>query len=116
MRSAEGGYTERHLPISEAAAYTLTARQRDEIYVPELESDENGVRAPGSRADHVRARLSRTMFEHNIQKPTVEELEEAHAHAAHDHELEDGLDHPASGHEFDDHQLRDAGDVPLRGH
>jgi ubiquinol-cytochrome c reductase cytochrome b subunit len=116
MRSPDGAYTERHLPISESAAYTLTARQRDEIYVPELESDENGVRAPGSKADHVRARLSRTMFEHNVQKPTAEELEEGHAHAEHDLELESGLDHPASGHEFDDHQLRDAGDVPLRGH
>jgi ubiquinol-cytochrome c reductase cytochrome b subunit len=116
MRSPEGAYTERHLPINEVEAYTLTARQRDQIYTPELETDENGVRAPGSRADHVRARMSRTMFEHNIQKPTVEELDEAHAHAAHEHELEAGLDHPASGHEFDDHQLRDAGDVPLRGH
>ena len=29
MRSAEGGYTERHLPINESRAYTLTARDRD---------------------------------------------------------------------------------------
>jgi ubiquinol-cytochrome c reductase cytochrome b subunit len=116
MRSPEGGYSERHLPISPDSAYTLTARQRDEIYTPELEADENGVRAPGSRASRVRAKLSRTMFEHNVQKPTVQELEEAHEHADHEHELEAGLDHPASGHEFDDHQLRDAGDVPLRGH
>ena len=74
------------------------------------------ARAPGSRAGKLRAKLSRTMFEHNIQKPTVAELEEGHEHAEHEHELESGLDHPASGHEFDDHQLRDAGDVPLRGH
>jgi len=116
MRSPEGGYSERHLPISEDRAYTLTARQRDEIYAPAQEADENGVAAPGSRAGRLRAKLSRTMFEHNIQKPTVEELEEARHHADHEHELEAGLDHPASGHEFDDHQLRDAGDVPLRGH
>jgi ubiquinol-cytochrome c reductase cytochrome b subunit len=116
MRSTEGGYSERHLPISPDRAYTLTARQRDEIYAPELETDENGVRAPGSRAGRLRAKLSRTMFEHNIQKPTVEELEEGHAHAEHEHELEAGLDHPVAGHEFDDHQLRDTDDVPLRGH
>jgi ubiquinol-cytochrome c reductase cytochrome b subunit len=55
------------------------------------------------------------MFADNVQKPTTEELEEARAHAAHAHELEDGLDHPSAGHEFDDHQLRDAESVPLRG-
>jgi ubiquinol-cytochrome c reductase cytochrome b subunit len=116
MRSAEGGYTERHLPISEANAYTLTARQRDEVYVPESDTDENGVVAPGTRVGRVRARLSRAMYADNVQKPTVEELEEAHHHAEHARELEAGLDHPASGHEFDDHALRDTPDVPLRSH
>ena len=56
------------------------------------------------------------MYADNVQKPTAEELEEAHHHAEHVHELEAGLDHPAAGHEFDDHQLRDADDVPLRSH
>jgi ubiquinol-cytochrome c reductase cytochrome b subunit len=116
MRSAEGGYSERHLPISEARAYTLTARQRDEVYVPESDTDENGVVAPGSRLGRVRARLSRAMYADNIQKPTLEELEEARHHAEHERELEAGLDHPAAGHEFDDHALRDTPDVPLRSH
>ncbi|HET7430277.1 MAG TPA: ubiquinol-cytochrome c reductase cytochrome b subunit [Nocardioides sp.] len=116
MRSPEGGYSERHLPISEERAYTLTARQRDEVLELESDVDENGVAAPGSRAEQVRARLSRGMYADNVQKPTAEELEEARHHAAHTHELEAGLDHPASGHEFDDHALRDAGDVPLRNH
>jgi ubiquinol-cytochrome c reductase cytochrome b subunit len=116
MRSPEGGYSERHLPISEARAYTLTARQRDEVYVPESETDENGVVAPGTRSGRVRARLSRAMFADNVQKPTVGELEEARHHAEHERELEAGLDHPASGHEFDDHALRDTPDVPLRSH
>jgi ubiquinol-cytochrome c reductase cytochrome b subunit len=56
------------------------------------------------------------MYADNVQKPTAEELEEARHHAEHTHELEAGLDHPASGHEFDDHALRDAEDVPLRQH
>jgi ubiquinol-cytochrome c reductase cytochrome b subunit len=116
MRSAEGGYSERHLPISEDAAYTLTARQRDEIHQIESDVDENGVVAPGTRSDHIRATLSRAMYADNVQKPTAEELEEARHHAEHAHELEAGLDHPASGHEFDDHALRDADDVPLRQH
>jgi ubiquinol-cytochrome c reductase cytochrome b subunit len=116
MRSAEGGYTERHLPISEASAYTLTARQRDEVYVPEADTDENGVVAPGTRTGRIRARLSQAMFADNVQKPTVEELEEARHHAEHERALAAGLDHPAAGHEFDDHALRDTPDVPLRSH
>jgi ubiquinol-cytochrome c reductase cytochrome b subunit len=116
MRSPEGGYSERHLPISEDRAYTLTARDRDTVYTPEQETDENGVVAPGSRADRIRAKLSHGMFADNVQKPTAEELVEAHAHAEHEHELEAGLDHPVPGHEFDDHNLRDAEDIPLRSH
>jgi ubiquinol-cytochrome c reductase cytochrome b subunit len=116
MRSPEGGYSERHLPISEASAYTLTARQRDEVYVPESDTDENGVVAPGTRVGRIRARLSRAMYADNVQKPTAEELEEARHHAEHERELASGLDHPASGHEFDDHALRDTPDVPLRSH
>jgi ubiquinol-cytochrome c reductase cytochrome b subunit len=116
MRSAEGGYTERHLPISEASAYTLTARQRDEVYVPEADTDENGVVAPGTRTGRIRARLSQAMFADNVQKPTAEELEEARHHAEHERALAAGLDHPAAGHEFDDHALRDTPDVPLRSH
>ena len=59
--------------------------------------------------------VARCWYADNIQKPTAEELEEAHHHAEHEHELQAGLDHPADGHQFDDHALRDADDVPLRG-
>ena len=45
MRSTEGGYSERHLPISEDRAYTLTARERDEVFTPGSGVDENGVAA-----------------------------------------------------------------------
>jgi ubiquinol-cytochrome c reductase cytochrome b subunit len=116
MRSPEGGYSERHLPISPTRAYVLTARDRDTVYAHDGDTDENGVAAPGTRGDKIRAKLSHAMFADNVQKPTVEELEEAKAHAHHEHELEAGLDHPAPGHEFDDHNLRDAEDVPLRSH
>jgi ubiquinol-cytochrome c reductase cytochrome b subunit len=116
MRSAEGGYSERHLPISPAAAYTLTARQRDQVLELESDVDENGVPAPGTRADRIRARIAKGMFADNVQKPTTEELAEAHHHADEEHQRELGLDHPAAGHEFDDHNLRDTDDVPLRQH
>lgn len=116
MRSTEGGYSERHLPISEESAYTLTARQRDEIYTVDSDTDANGVVAPGSRVQALRATLSEKMFGHNVQKPTAEELEEAHHHAEHEHELEAGLDHPADGHQFDGHSDHTVDEAPLRGH
>ncbi|MBD8869133.1 cytochrome bc1 complex cytochrome b subunit [Nocardioides donggukensis] len=103
MRSAEGGYTERHLPISPEAAYTLTARDRDTVHEVEAGVDENGVPASGGRIAAVRARLSQAMYGHNVQKPTAQELDEGHHHAEdeHAHEIEAGLDHSADGHQFD---------------
>ncbi|WP_370250004.1 cytochrome bc complex cytochrome b subunit [Nocardioides sp.] len=99
MRSPEGGYSERHLPISEAAAYTLTARDRDEVFVAGSKVDENGVAAPGGRLDGLRSKLSTLMYADNVQKPTVEELDEARHHLEHelhgDHALVGGSEPPA---------------------
>jgi ubiquinol-cytochrome c reductase cytochrome b subunit len=102
MRSPEGGYSERHLPINSASAYTLTARQRDQVYDEGADVDENGVARDGSRLARVRARLSRGMFSDNIQKPTAAELDDAHHHADEIHELEHAMEgHSADGHQFD---------------
>ncbi len=114
MRSPDGGYSERHLPISEERAYTLTARERDEIYELESDVDANGVAAPGTRASAVRAKLSKAMYADNVQKPTAEELEAAHHHADHEHQLQAGLDHAADGHQFDGHHGVDGEE--LRSH
>ena len=103
MRSPEGGYSERHLPIDGAKAYTLTARERDRIYTVEREFDDDGVPAPGSRSQRIRAKLSSFVYGHNVQKPTRAELEQGHHHAEHETELQAGLDHPADGHQFDGH-------------
>ncbi len=114
MRSAEGGYTERHLPIAESRAYTLTARDRDpETTNGVATADDNGVVAPGSRIEKVRAALHRGWYSHNVQKPTRAELEEGHHHAEHETELQAGLDHSADGHQFDGHHLVE--DESLRG-
>ena len=114
MRSPEGGYSERHLPVSPARAYTMTARDRDDIPALEAETDANGVPAPRSRAQKLRSKLGTLMYVDNVQKPTSEELEEAHHHAEHEHELQAGLDHPADGHQFDGHHLVD--EEHLRSH
>jgi ubiquinol-cytochrome c reductase cytochrome b subunit len=118
MRSAEGGYAERHLPISETEQYILTSRENDEVYVAPAESDANGVASRKYRMMKLRARLSRSWFGHNVPVPTEAELEAARHHAEHElartdpdghqhmpagdylghHEL-DG--HPADGHQYD---------------
>jgi ubiquinol-cytochrome c reductase cytochrome b subunit len=104
MRSPEGGYSEKHLPISESSAYSLTARDRDQIYTPDGDADENGVAAPNGRLNAIRARLSTVMFADNVQKPTREELEEGHHHAEEEHELQAAMEgRSADGHQFDGH-------------
>jgi ubiquinol-cytochrome c reductase cytochrome b subunit len=115
MRSPDGGYSERHRPLSPERAYAISSRDRDELVTEPPAEDERGVAAPGSRAVRARARLSRWVSGDAVQKPTTEELQEARRHAEHERELESGLDHPSAGHELDDHALRDADDVPLRG-
>ncbi|HMY08279.1 MAG: ubiquinol-cytochrome c reductase cytochrome b subunit [Nocardioidaceae bacterium] len=84
MRSTEGGYSEKHFPISQERAYTLTARERDKVILEHDEADANGVAAPGTRLSRLRARLSRAMYGSNVQKPTAEELEAAKHHGDHD--------------------------------
>ncbi|WP_193605493.1 cytochrome bc1 complex cytochrome b subunit [Nocardioides dongkuii] len=114
MRSPEGGYSEKHLPLDPAEAYTLTARDRDEVYTPDAETDSNGVPAPSSRKKALRARLSRLWFGDNEQKPTAQELEEARHHLEHDQaELAPLEGHPADGHQFDG--LHEVESETLRG-
>jgi len=83
MRLPSGEYIEKHAPISKYEAYELTARERMLPLDIGPETDENGVRAPRRMLNKIRARLSRFYFADAIQKPTMAELEEARAHAAH---------------------------------
>ena len=80
MRSADGAYSERHVPVSAEEAYTLTAHERPDVAALPAERDENGVAAPHSGVQRVRARLSRFWYADDRQKPTVAELEEANSH------------------------------------
>ncbi|MET1006039.1 MAG: ubiquinol-cytochrome c reductase cytochrome b subunit, partial [Propionibacteriaceae bacterium] len=102
MRDAQGGYSEKHLPLPQAKAFTLTSRDRDVVFVPESETDSNGVPSPTARKDKLRAKLSAYWYGSNIQKPTRAELEEGHHHAEIEHEHELPLEgHAADGHQFD---------------
>ena len=118
MRSPEGGYTERHAPISESRAFTMTARDRDPD-LDALESGSNGTDANGlepkrNPLEGIRKRLATTMYADNVQKPTAEELDAAHHHAEHEHELQAAMEGvSADGHQFDGHHLVE--DESLRG-
>lgn len=102
MRDAQGGYSERHLPLPLERAYTLTARDRDEVFVPQLTTDDNGVSSPTARKDKLRGRLSQLWYGDNVQKPTRDELDEAHHHAELEHAHEVAMSgHAADGHQFD---------------
>jgi len=129
MRSPEGAYAERHAPLPVQDAYALTARDRDPLVELPEEYDEAGVRAPSTRMERLRARLSQFYFGANIQKPTAEELEEARHHAEHDLEKDpEGHQHlhgdytgqyeldgsAADGHQFDGRHYVD--EEELRGH
>lgn len=116
MRSPEGAYAEKHLPINTDDAYTLTARDRDNLMEIPSAADENGVAARKVKLRRLRVKLNHFWYGHNVQKPTVAELEAARHHAEHELALhEDGHQHvsgdytgdyeldgqAADGHQFD---------------
>jgi ubiquinol-cytochrome c reductase cytochrome b subunit len=117
MRSAEGGYSEKHLPVAPSRAYTLTARDRDPVPNghPE-EVDANGLPGPAKgRLTGLRNRIRTVWYADNVQKPTPEELAAGHHHAEHENELQSPMDgHAADGHQFDGHHLVE--DEHLRSH
>ncbi|TCC50173.1 cytochrome bc complex cytochrome b subunit [Kribbella capetownensis] len=89
VRSPEGKYTEKHAPISNYEAYSLTAHDRMLPLDIGPETDDNGVRAPRRALNKLRARLSRFYYADAIQKPTTHELEAAHEHAHDSDEIHD---------------------------
>jgi ubiquinol-cytochrome c reductase cytochrome b subunit len=102
MRSAEGGYTERHAPIEASRAYTLTARDRDPVPNGDhADEDGAGVPPPHRRGERIRRRLRELAYADNIQKPTRADLAARHHDAAEENELQTGLDHPVDGHQYD---------------
>jgi len=115
MRSPEGAYAEKHLPVSADEAFTLTARDRDPIMAAPTEADENGVAARKVHLNRLRYKLNQWWYSHNVQKPTAGELEEARHHAEHELAVHQGeIGHSADGHQFDGRS--DTQDEQLRQH
>lgn len=99
MRSPEGAYAEKHLPITTSETFALASREHDDV--PEMPStaDENGVANHKVQLMRLRARLARFWYSGNIATPTREELEEARQHASHELEAHEHA-------EYDDGQLQ----------
>ena len=111
MRSPEGAYAEKHLPISDGETYTLTARDRDVIHPEPTTADANGVANRKVMLMRLRAKVSRFWFANNVQKPTREELEEAREHADHELEEHELLAHHDGQHTHDRHGI-EHGEIP----
>jgi ubiquinol-cytochrome c reductase cytochrome b subunit len=75
-RSPDGGYSDKHLPVSEKRAYVLTAHDRGRPLGPAYKTDADGVRQRGYRLRALRSKLSQVMYADNIQNPAADELEE----------------------------------------
>jgi ubiquinol-cytochrome c reductase cytochrome b subunit len=104
MRSPEGAYAEKHLPISASEAYTLTARDEDAKHPMPVAVDGNGVANRKVQLQRLRANMSEAWHSGNLQNPTREELEEAQHHAQHELSLHEGAAHD-DGHQHDRHGI-----------
>ena len=84
MRSPEGGFSEKNVPMSQTEAHILTATRREEPIRTAGTVGSNGPPRRGHRARRLRHRLSQAMFADNVPNPTAEELEEAGHHTKHE--------------------------------
>lgn len=82
----EGEFSEVHEPLSEDEAYALTAQPRTAPLEAEPDRDEAGVKNPKAKASKRKAKLSKFYYADVVQKPTVQEYQEALEHAGHDGE------------------------------
>ncbi len=88
VRSPDGKYAEKHLPLPESKAYTLTARD-DDPEIDEIDESDSSLSGRELRKARLRQRLQKLYFADNRQKPTREEIDDSAEHAEHElHELE----------------------------
>ncbi len=113
MRTPEGSYYEKHLPIDTNKAYAMTVRDRSaQALEPAPAADANGVPAPKRKLHGMREKVRTLYYADDVDKPTTAELEEAHHHAEHEAHAElEGVS--ADGHQFDGHHAVE--DETLRG-
>ena len=110
-RSPQGSYAERHAPISDDEAFTLTQHKVHEIASGDVPVDENGVPSRQARLAGARSKVSEWYFGQQIAKPTTAQIEAAKHHIGNGHSVElDG--HDRNGHGENGHEVESAGDTP----
>jgi len=86
-RSPQGGYAERHVPVSDAEAFTLTEHLKYEPAQLEAGEDENGVEGDAATTkEKLRVKASAFYFRDQPAKLTSEEIAEAKEHILHGHD------------------------------
>ncbi|MDQ3157766.1 MAG: cytochrome bc complex cytochrome b subunit [Actinomycetota bacterium] len=79
-RTPDGSYSERHAPVSSESEYFLTTHKRLPVLEAPAETDKNGVRAPNGRKAKLRAKARAFYYNGAVDKPTTDEVDEAHHH------------------------------------
>src|SRR5699024_535937 len=103
-RAPDGGYTERHEPLSDDEAFRLTEHRPYRPAEIGPEEDEFGVRTQNdSRGERLRVRASSFYFRDQPEKLTSEQIAEAKQHILEQQgdghaELESGDDSNGDGH------------------
>ncbi len=97
IRTAQGGYFERHSGLDPYEQWTLV--QHEPVAPIELEPavDENGVARPAARKDRLRARLSHFYFRDVVNPVTPSELAAAH----HDGQQHEAIEAQALSHSIE---------------
>ncbi|MFT4264904.1 MAG: ubiquinol-cytochrome c reductase cytochrome b subunit [Nocardioides sp.] len=83
MRTAEGEYYEKHLPLPTDKAYAITVRDDSAATLEALEAEDG---TDESRLGKLRGKLREIYYADDVDKPTLEEYDEAQAHLAHGHD------------------------------
>jgi len=87
-RAPSGKYAERHRPISEGEAYTLTQHEDIPALLPATDTD--GFSVKEIKGEQRRRMATRFYFIDTLRRPTRAEIEEAAHHHMHAMALEDG--------------------------
>lgn len=117
VRDPSGGYEEKHVPVSQEEAYTLTQHREYLPLEPIRDGEGDGMRDGEVKAENRRRLATRFFYRDTLRKPTRAELEAAAEHQAHGNGHENGHGN-GNGHgeleAADDHAELESGDAATK--
>jgi ubiquinol-cytochrome c reductase cytochrome b subunit len=102
-RAPSGKYSERHRPISEGQAFTLTQHEDIPALLPAADTD--GFSVKEIKREQRRRKATRFYFIDTLRRPTRAEIEEAAHHHMHPMHLADGEHHAIEAEPEEEHHL-----------